>query len=223
MATTMAAPEVKSSPKNAPPTAPAAWLSVPKNRALAGGIGLAAVLLITWFAMVSSQRKAEFAGRALEQARGAAEAGNLPLAASELQKVISTYAGTDAAQEAVITLNQVRLVNGQQQLAVVALQDFLKTNPKSKYQAPGYGLLGRALENSSRPEEAAKAFLSASKAADSDYLRAEYLIDAGRAFTNAGKKDDAIGAYRQVLKEYPKTSAKVEAEVRLAELTQGKM
>lgn len=222
MATTMEAQSAKS-PSNTAPVPPGRWLAVPKNRMLAGGIALGAILLVTWFVMVSTKRKSEFASRELEQARNAAESGNLPLAASELQKVISTYSGTDAAQEAVITLNEVRLLNGQHELAAVNLRDFVKSNPSKQYLAPAYGLLGRALENANRPEEAAAAFLSASENADVDYLKAEYLIDAGRAFTNAGKRDDAITAYRRVVEKLGNTNAKVEAQVRLAELTQGHM
>ena len=41
------------------------------------------------------------------------------LASSELQRLIETYRGTDAATEAVITLNQVRMVNGQSELAAL--------------------------------------------------------------------------------------------------------
>jgi hypothetical protein len=156
MATTMEAPSVKSK-KTAVAAPPGSKFSVPKNLRLAGGIALGAVLLIAWFVIVSGRRKAEFANRALEQARSAAESGNLPLAASELQKVVTTYSGTDAAQEAVITLNQVRLLNGQQELASVSLQDFIKSKPDKKYLTPGYALLGRALENANRPDEAAQA------------------------------------------------------------------
>lgn len=222
MATTMEAPSVKSK-KTAVAAPPASKFSVPKNLRLAGGIALGAVLLIAWFVIVSGRRKAEFANRALEQARSAAESGNLPLAASELQKVVTTYSGTDAAQEAVITLNQVRLLNGQQELAAVSLQDFIKSKPDKKYLTPGYALLGRALENANRPDEAAQAFRSASDNADVDYLRAEYLNDAGRAYAAAGKKDEAIAAYRKIIQDFPESNSKVEAQVRLAELTQGKM
>ena len=115
-----------------------------------------------------------------------------------------------------------RLLNGRR-VAAVNLRDFVKSNPSKKYLTPAYGLLGRALENANRPEEAARAFLSASENADVDYLKAEYLNDAGRAFANAGKRDDAIAAYRQVMEKFPDTNSKVEAQVRLAELTQGHM
>ncbi|HWA59629.1 MAG TPA: tetratricopeptide repeat protein [Gemmatimonadales bacterium] len=210
-------------PKAAGKPSAADWLKVPQNRWIAGGVGVALVGLIIWFVMMSGRRKEEFAGRALDEARAAAESGNLPLAASEFQKVITTYGGTAAAQEAVINLNQVRLINGQQELAAVNLQDFIKSNPAPQFRGPAYGLLGRAYENSKRPGEAAAAYESASKAAEFDYLKADLLLDAARAWVNAGQKDKAVAAYRSVIKDYPQTSSRVEAQVRLAELTGGAM
>lgn len=201
----------------------AEWLRDPQNRYIAAGVGVALVAVVVWLVMMSGRRKEDFANRALDQARGAAESGNLPLAASEFQKVISTYGGTAAAQEAVINLNQVRLINGQQELAAVNLQDFLKTNPDPQFKSPAYGLLGRAYENSKRPGEAAAAYENASKIAEFEYLKADLLMDAARAYGDAGQKDKAVATYRSIIKDYPKSSSKVEAEVRLAELTGGAM
>jgi outer membrane protein assembly factor BamD (BamD/ComL family) len=185
-----------------------------------------AVLLLAlagWLIWSSSRRKEDFAARSLNQARAAAEAGNLPLASSELQRLIDNYGGTDAATEAVITLNQVRLVNGQNELAAVGLREFLAKNPPEKYRAPAYALLGTALENAKKPAEAAEAFSNASKAADLEYSKARYLIDAGRAYKAAGKLQEAQAAYRTVIEKYPQSSSATEAKVRLAELTDGKM
>lgn len=195
------------------------------RKRLIGAVALAVLLLavIGWAVWTSNQRKEQFAARSLNQARAAAEAGNLPLASSELQRLIDTYRGTDAATEAVITLNQVRLVNGQSELAAVGLRDFLATKPAEKYQAPAYGLLGTALENARRPGEAAAAFVSASRAAELEYLKGRYLIDAGRAFRTAGQTTQAESAYRDVITKYPKSTSFTEAQVRLAELTGGKM
>jgi predicted negative regulator of RcsB-dependent stress response len=201
----------------------AKWLDEPLNRYfLIGGV-VVAIALITWFVILSGKRKETFAGRALDQARNIAEQGNLPLAASELQKVVTSYAGTHAAQEAVITLNQVRLVNGQFELAAVGLQDFLKSSPAAQYRTPAYSLLGRALENSKRPGEAAQAYLDAASAAEVEYLKGDLLLDAGRALTLAGERDKAIATYRRIIKDYPTSTSKTEAQVRLAELTGGTM
>ena len=65
--------------------------------------------------------------------------------------------------------------------------------------------------------------MQASEAADVEYLKARYLLDAGRAYTEAGKTDRGAAAYRTIIQKYPKTSSMTEAQVRLAELTGGKM
>jgi outer membrane protein assembly factor BamD (BamD/ComL family) len=184
---------------------------------------IAALAAVAWFVITSGRRKEEFAARSLNQARAAAEAGNLPLASSELQRLITTYRGTDAAHEAVITLNQVRMVNGQSELAVVGLREFLTTDPPEKYRAPAYGLLGSALENSKRWAEAAQAYTEASNAAEVPYLKATHLVSAGRAYRLAGRPEDAAKAYRSVVEKYADSPSFTEAQVRLAELTAGRM
>jgi outer membrane protein assembly factor BamD (BamD/ComL family) len=222
MATTVQ-PPTTTRQRPSPPPAGTPWYRDRNRQLFAIGAAVLAAALIAWFVVTSSQRKEEFAARSLNQARAAAEAGNLPLASSELQKLIQTYKGTDAASEAVITLNQVRMVNGQSELAAVGLRDFLATKPDPKFAAPAYGLLGAALENAQKWTDAGDAFSNASKAADLEYLKAQYLIDAGRAYREGGKTQQATAAYREVVQKYSKSSSMTEAQVRLAELTDGKM
>ena len=216
-------PEPVKAPAAAAPADPMIW--VRKHQKLVLGIAGAVVVLAlgAWVVTETGQRRQLRAAEALDQARNIAESGNLPLAASELQKIIETFSGTDAATEAVVTLNQVRMVNGQSELAVVSLQDYLKTNPKKVYKVPAQGLLGEALENAGRPEEAGAAYMGASEDAEVDYLKAQYLLSTARAYSNAGKVDEAVKALQTIIDKYPKTTALTEARVRLAELTQGKM
>src|SRR5918911_638559 len=173
MATTV---EPKTREAAASPAAGPPWYEK-HQRALLIGLGIVVLAaVVVWFIVASGKRKEQFAARSLNQARAAAEAGNLPLASSQLQKLISTYKGTDAAREAVITLNQVRMVNGQSELAAVGLREFLATNPPEKYRAPAYALLGSALENAKRWGEAAEAYSKASEVAEVPYLKAAHLI-----------------------------------------------
>jgi outer membrane protein assembly factor BamD (BamD/ComL family) len=220
MATTV---EPTRTPSATPPSAPKPWYQTRQRPIIAGLVALAVLALVVWFVLASARRKEEFAARSLNQARAAAEAGNLPLASSELQKLIAAYKGTDAASEAVITLNQVRMVNGQSELAVVGLREFLDSKPPEQYRTPAYGLLAAALENSKRWVESANAYTQASSTAEVEYLKAKYLVDAGRAFRLAARNEDAARAYRTILQKYPKSPSVTEAEVRLAELTDGKM
>jgi len=206
-----------------PPAAGTPWYRDRNRQLIAIGAAVLVAALIGWFVVTSNRRKEEFAARSLNQARSAAEAGNLPLASSELQKLMQTYKGTDAANEAVITLNQVRMVNGQSELAAVGLRDFLASKPAPKFAAPAYGLLGAALENAQKWSDAGDAFSNAAKSADLDYLKARYLIDAGRSYREGAKAPQAVAAYREVMQKYPKSPSFTEAQVRLAELTGGKM
>ncbi len=208
------------------PTAPAPahpWYRDRNRQLIALASIIVAIGLVVWLVIKSQARKEEFASQRLDHARAAAEAGNLPLASSELQKLMQDFKGTDAASEAALTLNQVRMVNGQSELAAVGLRDFLAAKPDSKYVAPASGLLGAALENAHKWSDAGDAFSNAAKAADVEYLKARYLIDAGRAYREGGKPAQAIAAYREIIQKYPGSSSFTEAQVRLAELTDGKM
>lgn len=220
----------------APPTKPAQTVTAParasksdwsnwwdnparRNLVLLMAGGLVVVAAGAWFMKTSATRKEAYASAAVQQARMAAEQGNLPLAASELQKITQTYAGTRSSVEALLVLNQVRMVNGQTELAVVGLKEFIAKNPPAEYRVPAYGLLGVALENTRKPLEAAAAYDQASTGAQVDYLKADYLLQAARAYRDGGKPDQAIAAYQKVVKDYSKTPALNEAQVRLAELT----
>jgi tetratricopeptide (TPR) repeat protein len=207
----------------APLPRPASGRRVNQKALVILGVALALVALVVWMFITSARRKEAFANRELIRARAAAEQGNLPLAASELQKLIDAYRGTDAAMNAQISLNQVRLINGQTDLAVVSLREFLASNPPPKFVAPAQGMLGSGLEMAGQPGEAAEAYQKAADATDIAYLKAEYLVDAGRAWRNAGKLDEARKAYATVLSDYGDTPSKTEATVRLAELTKGQM
>lgn len=205
-----------------PAAGAAPWYRDRIRLSVAGAAAAAAIGLGVWLVATSGARKEQFGARELNKARAEAEGGNLPKAAADLQRVIEQFRGTDAAMEATLALNQVRLINGQNELAVVSLRDFIGSKPASKYATPGYGLLGTALENSRKPADAGDAFTKASEMADAEYLKAEYLVSAGRAYRNAGKLPEAEKAYRTIQETFGKTPAATEAQVRLGELTKGK-
>src|SRR6266480_2020375 len=88
-----------------------------------GGILLVGAGLFLW--TLSTQRRTEeIASRDLQGARFAFENQNLPLAASELAKVVENYSGTNAAAEARLLLANVRLMQGQPQQAVAVMKEY---------------------------------------------------------------------------------------------------
>lgn len=177
------------------------------------------VVLLIW--TLSSNRRSEgIASRQLQGARYAFENQNLPLAASELARIVENYSGTRAAQEARLLLAHVRLQQGQPQQAVEVLRDFAP-GASSAFGAQAYGLLGVAYENLGRPREAAEAYQQGAEEARMDFLKGQMLIDAGRAWIGAGDTTRAVSAYRRIVDQLPKTGAVTEAKVRLGELTKG--
>ncbi|MGH7517629.1 MAG: tetratricopeptide repeat protein [Gemmatimonadales bacterium] len=218
MATTVEATTVK---RDAAPTASTPWYK-DRTRQLAVAIGAVVVLALgVWLVMSSGRRKEAFAQRMLSQAIATADRGNYGQASAELQRVIQTYRGTEAAGEAVLALNWVRLNNNQGAIATQDLRAFVATNPPPRLASGANALLGAAEENAGRFAEAGAAYENAAKASDMANLQAAHLVDAGRAYRLAGKREDAIRVYRSVVEKHADTPSYPEAQVRLAELTAG--
>lgn len=185
------------------------------------GIGSAAVVLLVaaaWLYFTSARRKEAFAAQALVQARSSAEAGNLPLAASDLARLVDQYGGTRAAEQATILLGQIRLVQGQTDSAVGGLETFLRTRRPDYVRASALALLAAALEQQGKMREAGDAYRRAAAAEPQDFLKVEYLTDAGRTLVAGGDSSAAKNAYAQVLSQYGDLPQSAEARVRMAEI-----
>ncbi len=198
-----------------------AWLQANQKPLAIGAGAVAVIVLATWFMTTAAARKENFARTQLEQAWNAEDAGNAPLAAGELQRVIQSYGGTDAALEARLSLNQNRLMNGQSQLAADDLRQFLTSNPPARFAAQGHLLLAGALENLGQAAEAAQSYEAAASSAEFDFQKAEALLSAARAYRQAGNADKARAALQTILDKYPETAAYPAAEIRMGELVKG--
>jgi len=189
------------------------------SRALLTG-GLAVVLVGggAWVYIASQQRKEAFASQELSRARSAAESGNLPLASSDLARIAERFGGTRAADDAVILLNQIRLVQGQQQVAAEALDAFVAGRHPDYAKAAAYGLLGGAREDLGQAAAAATAYAQAARLARLDFLKAQYLLDAARASVAAGDSAGARAHLADLLEHLGDLDQAAEARLRMAEL-----
>lgn len=195
-----------------------AWVKANQRRLTIVSGALVVVAGGVWFAVSARQRRETFALRELSQARASAEAGNLPLAASDLSRVVSTYGGTRAGQEAVLLLAQVRLLQGQSELAVTELEQFLAAGPRQEFRAQAQGALGAALEQVGQFASAGRAYETGASVSEYKLLSSQFLMDAGRAFTLGADSASAIRVYQRILADHADTPAATEARVRLAEL-----
>jgi len=202
-------------------TQAAEWVRQHRRTVTGAGALLVIVAGGTWFAVSAKARKEAFASRALRDAQAAVAAGNVPLATSDLSRLVTSYRGTPAAAEAAILLGQLRLTRGEADSAIRELTAFAESGPRPRFLAPAYNLLGAALEQRGSPLEAAEAYQKAAAAWPYDYLRAQSLMDAGRAFSAAGDSGRAAAMYEQVLKDLDETPSALEARLRLGEIRRG--
>jgi len=175
--------------------------------------------LVAWNVVVGRSSE-EAASRSLGAARVAYENENFSMAASELSQITANYSGTNAAQEATLLLANARIQQGQSQQAVDLLTKF-SGSASGPYRAQAYALLGYALENMVHPGDAAVAYQNASDHAPFPFLQAQYLLDAGRAYSEAGATTKAVAALSKVITGMDSTGYQTEARVRLGELTRG--
>jgi len=197
-----------------------AWIKAHRQLSLWVAVVLVVGGGLLWWNALSTRQSEQNAGRDLSSARLAFESRNFPLATSELSRIIANYSGTHAAQEANLLLAQVRLAQGQSQAAIELLRRFAPDAGR-EFRAQAYGLLGGAYENVAHPKEAAAAYQQAAEAAPMPFLRAQFLSDAGRAWTTAGDTAKALAAYREIVTKLDSTNSVMEARVRLGELTRG--
>ena len=205
----------------APPVPPLDWQDWVRGNLKRVGIGAGVVVVVAGSVLgytASMRNKEAQASQALSQAWATVEAGNMPLAANDLSRLVERYSGTRAADEGAILLNEIRLLNGETDVAVKALQAFVGKSREHYHQASAYALLGGGLENQGKLREAAAAYRSAADAAELGFLKAQYLLDAGRASAAASDTSAAKAAYAEILSKFEDLSQAAEARVRMAEI-----
>jgi TolA-binding protein len=171
-----------------------------------------------WFMISARQRREAFAQRELSQARSAVDAGNLPLGASDLERIVSSYGSTDAGQEAQLLLGQVHLQQGQAGLAVTQLQDFVASGPREQFRAQAYDLLGEALEQTGQFKAAGDAFENGARQSPYKFVTAKLLLDAARSYTSAADTAAAVRVLQRLVDDFADSPAAAEAHLRLGEL-----
>lgn len=192
----------------------AAWLKA--NARQASIVGIAAVVLIAggllWKS--SNEKKEMNAGRSLSEAQRSFTAGNLPLAQSDLQKLIQRFGGTMAADQGRLLLAQVYFDQNKVDDGMKALEGMSTSGP---FKAALHAVRAAGLEQSGKLADAGAEYLKASDASSTESDKGQYRSDAARALQAAGKKDEALKIWRAMAEDGNPFSA--EAKLRIGELT----
>jgi predicted negative regulator of RcsB-dependent stress response len=181
--------------------------------------GLLALVVVVgglWFFQRSRTMKEQNAEKAYYQARQSAAAGNLPLAVSDLKKVVTRYEGTRGGTQAAIFLAQALYEQKKPQEGINELRAALGDAPKD-FVASIHALIGNGNEELKNFAAAAEAYKEAASATDFPAEKAAYQAFAGRAYMAAGKAAEARAIWAELAKDETGPMA-AEARVRLGEL-----
>ena len=185
-----------------------AWASIAVVALAAGG----------WFYNRSKDLKAERAERAYYQAQRAVTAGNMPLAESDLKKMIARYDGTTASIQARLQVAQLMYDQGKYQQGIDELKSAEgKFGSNRDFGAALHMMMAAGYEQLNNYNAAGQQYEEASKVARFDTDRQRHLGQAAMSYLAAGNKEKAKQIWTDLGAD-SKGAVAGEARVRLGEL-----
>jgi len=192
------------------------WFMLHKRGVSWAIVALAIAVMGYWYYERSEALKAQRAETAYFQARQSAAAGNLPLAISDLRKVVARYEGTRAGAQASITLAQVLYQQKKFKEGIDALKSAEAKAP-SDFRPSIRVLEANGYEELKDFVTAAEQYKLAAKETRFPVDKAQYQAAAARDYMAAGKTEDAKAIWTELAKDETGPMA-AEAKVRLGEL-----
>jgi predicted negative regulator of RcsB-dependent stress response len=194
------------------------WLQLHSRQVSWAVIGLVVVVGGGWFYTRSQSLKAERAVAAYSGVQQSIASGNLPLAESDLRKLITRYDGTPAAMQGSLVLAQLLYQEGKIEDGIAELQKAAPKLESSKDFGPAAHLLmAGGYEQTKKFVQAAQEYEAAAKGARFDADRQRYQSFAAEDYLIAGRKDDARRIWTTLAADSKGTVAG-EARMRLGEL-----
>jgi predicted negative regulator of RcsB-dependent stress response len=193
------------------------WLMLHKRQVSWGVLALAVAIGGIWYFQRSRSLREQHAERAYFQARQSASAGNMPLAVSDLKKVVTRYEGTRGGTQAAIFLAQSLYEQNKHKEGIVELNKALGDAP-ADFVPSIHVLIANGHEELKEFGPAAERYKSAAAATDFPAEKAKYQAGAARAYMAAGKSEEAKAIWTELAKDETGPMA-AEARVRLGEIT----
>jgi TolA-binding protein len=158
------------------------------------------------------------ADKQLTTAKSSLNSRNLPLAESDLQKVVDKYPKRPAGVEAGLLLGQLKLEKGDAQGAVTELEGLSSKVSSGAGASSILGLLGDAKEQLSKPADAAVDYEKAAAQAGGPSEKSYWQAKAARAYLDGGKAAEGRKLFEALAAQHDNEAIATEARVRLGEL-----
>ena len=191
------------------------WMRLHTREVTIGAVLIAAIAGGGWLFSRSRTIKADRAESALSAAQQSVATGNLPLAQSDLQKLVVRYEGTSAADRGRLLLAQLLFDAGKIDSGLTVLSRGGNDGP---LVAALHAMRGAGLEQKKEFAQAAERYLEAARLARVPAERDGYRGDAARAYALGGNKAEAQKIWTELAAD-DRSPMSAEARVRLGELT----
>jgi predicted negative regulator of RcsB-dependent stress response len=192
------------------------WVQLNARQLSYGAIAVVALGASVWLWQRSKEMKADRAETAYFQAQRSVLSGNIPLAESDLKKMITRYEGTPSANLASLLLAQVMYDQGKYDEGVKGLQKLV--GHAGPIESSVLAMIASGYEEQKKYPEAAAQYLKAAAATPFEVERDKYKADAARDLMAGGNKAEARKIWTEIA-SVPEGPVAGEARVRLGELT----
>ncbi|CAN5796310.1 hypothetical protein BH11GEM2_BH11GEM2_09020 [soil metagenome] len=194
------------------------WFHINSRLITIGAIVVAAVGFGVWFIERTALNESISADKQLLTAKASLNSRNLPLAESDLKKVVDKYGKRPAGIEAGLLLAQLKLEKGDAQGAATELEALTSKVPTGAGSSTILGLLGDAKSQLSKPADAAVEYEKAAVQAGGPNERSFWRSKAARAYMDGGKSAEARKVFEVLATQHDNEAVATEARVRLGEM-----
>ncbi len=193
------------------------WAQLNSRAIIIGLVVVALAVAGWWLYRTNREARVAQAETALARAGQSLATNNVPLAMTDLQRVVEGFAGTPAAREAALMLAQLHYDRGEHQKGVEVLQGVLDDAEGSGLGAPVQVLIADGQMELAQYAEAASSYLRAAEMTPFAMEQANDSASAARAFAAGGNVEAATAIWR-ALAEDEESPVRGEALIRLGEL-----
>ncbi len=193
------------------------WVQSHTRQVAIAGILVVALGLGAWLWRQSRVARERNASLALLTAAQTIQSGNIALAQSDLESLVSRYEGTNAAAQAAFELANIYYGQGQYDRGIAVLQKLAETSEDPLVKAMAENGVAAGHEGAGKFADAAGHYRRAAELTRLEDEREIYLANAARAYQAAGNKNEAVAVWRELIESEGTQAA--EARVRLGELT----
>jgi tetratricopeptide (TPR) repeat protein len=194
------------------------WARLYSRELSIAGVILLALIGVLWLYRYSSTQQLRRADEQLLAPERSLAAGNIPLAQTDLKRIISRYGGTPAATQAAMLLAETYYSQGKYVDGLGVLAKAPRSGASAPFAAGVEGLIGDGYSEQNKPKDAAQHYLQAAAATPFPAEQVRWKATAARAYTNAADTAHALEIWRELAKNDAVPQA-MEARLRIGELT----